>query len=574
MDGYTGNGKNAKPDVAYWLGQIRAGLEYRKQCAYEVKWDRWRHYYRGLWRKDVLPTNLFFKMLRTIVPRIYFRNPSLSIQSTRPGLEYHLMAQMLERIDNQLVRQMNLKGQIKALVRDNFMFGTAIGKLGFGSQFQSTPETMGTTQAPLIRGRESIEYNILVQPNMPWFLRNPLSNYIIEPGASSKESARWDCYLIRRPISDIHSDPRLKNNKTVKGGTADYDIKAKNDRWRNSVEYGDLYEIRDRKTGKVFIISPSSTDRELLFEDDEFFQLGIDPTNALIFNDDDEYFYGVPDAQVLEPNQLEANEIRTMMMYHRRISVMKILAKRGAIQPEQIDKLLSSEVAAVAEVEGDVNTSLKIMTGNNIPSDLTQMAVEVMQDVRETLGFSRNEFGEYKPGSHSPTATEAQAVKVASEIRVDERRDMIADMLVKAATDWHPIIFNHWTKEQVIDIAGPLGIQLWVVFRPAMLKRGAYNVCVDPDTSVPETKDLRQQKAIQTYTILKENPLIDPWKLTKYLLRELHGVAFDDMMVPMQGPGMSPQQPATMEQLPGVYQKLAGQAGQRMLPAPGQQQAR
>jgi hypothetical protein len=512
-----------------------------------------------------LPSNLFFKMLRTIVPRIYFRDPSVSIVSQKAGLEYHLMAQMLERIDNQLIIQMGMKKQIKGMVRDNFMFGTAVGKLGFGSQFQSTPETLGTTQAPLIKGRESIEYNMLVQPNMPWFMRTGLSNYVIEAGVADKDQARWDCYIIRRPIADIAADPRLKHAKDLKPNTFKIDLRG-GDEFRNPVESTDLYEIRDRKTGKVFIISPSLTDKVLLFADDAFFDMGIDVTNPLVFNDDDENFWGVPDAQILEPNQLEANEIRTMRMYHRRLSVMKILAKRNSITQEQVDQLLSPDVAAVAWVEGDINNSVKHITGEQVPNDLTEAEMHVLSDVRESLGFSRNEFGEYKPGSHAPTATEANAVKMAGEIRVDERRDMIADMLTKTVNDIHPIMFNHWNKEQVFDIAGPLGIRLWVTFRPTMLRRGQYEVKINPDNGVPETKDVRQQKAASMYQLLKENPLIDPHKLTRYFLREMHGVAFDDMMIPiMQGPGMSPDQPIGMDQLPGVMQKLIGQ--QKQLPA-------
>lgn len=567
MEGYT----RGRPDVNFWIRQIRLGLEFRKRTAYEEKWPRWRNYYRGLWAPDVLPSNLFFKMLRTMVPRIYFHDPAVSITSQRAGLEYALMAQLLQRVDNCLIREMGMKKQIKKLVHDNFMFGTGVGKLGFGSQYQSTPESLGDTVAPLVRGREALEYNLNIQPNMPWFLRTPVDSYVIEAGAVDKDAARWDAYIIRRPIEDIRSDPRLRNNKDLQPATYRLDTKNKME-FRNPIETVDLYEIRDRKTGKVFIISPMMQDKTLLFEDDAFFRLGIDVSNPLIFNDDDENFWGIPDAQILEPNQLEMNEIRTLRMYHRRLSVLKILAKRNGIKPEEIDKLLSPDVAAVAFTEGDPRTVIHQMTGENIPSDLAESAMEVMQDVRETLGFSRNEFGEFKPGSHSPTATETQAVKAASEIRVDERRDLIADMLVKVINDVHPIMFNHWNKEQVIDIAGPLGIQLWVVFRPMMLKRGAYNVKVDPDTSVPETKEVRQAKALTAYGVLKENPLIDPTKLTQYLLRELHGVAFDDMMVPMQGPGMTPDNPIPMEQLPGAYQKLVGQQQQQMLPAPRQQQ--
>lgn len=560
----AGYDKSGKPDVAYWLRQVRLGLEYRKQCAYEPKWNRWREYYRGLWNPRVLPSNLFFKMVRTTVPRIYFRNPAISITSQRAGLEYHLMAQLLERTDNCLIEKMGMKKQIKKMVQDNFLFGTAIGKLGFGSQFQSTPETIGTTQAPLVRGRESIEYNINIQSNMPWFLRAFPGTYVIEAGIDDKDNARWDCYIIRRPVEDIQSDPRLKNNKDIQSAGYQLDVKQ-GSQFKYPVDNADLYEIRDRKTGRVFIISPSLQDKVLLNEEDEFFKLGIDVTNPLVFNQDDESFWGIPDAQILEPQQLELNEIKTVKMYHRRLSIMKVLAKRGSITKEEVDKLLTEEVAAVAMVDGDINSSVKILTGDPIPASLTQAEMEVMQDVRENLGFSRNEFGEFKPGSHSPTATESANVKAASEIRVDERRDLIADMLVKIIKDIHPIIFNHWTREQVVDIVGPTGLPLWVAFTPTMLKRGAYNIKVDPDTSVPQTKDLRKAEAQQFYMMMKDNPLIDPYQLTQFVLREHHGVAFDSMLA--GGPGMSPQNPVNFGQLTQMFEQAnQGRSALRSIP--------
>lgn len=561
MEGYIKD----KPDVAWWLRQVRQGLEFRKRTAYEDKWPRWRNYYRGLWSPKVLPSNLFFKMIRTTVPRIYFRDPSVSISSLRAGYEFHLMAQLLQRTDNVLIKHMQVKKQIKKIVQDNFMFGTGIGKLGFGSQYQSTPETMDITQAPLVNGKEALEYNINLQPNMPWFMRTSPSGYVIEANAPDKDSARWDCYIINRPVEDIRSDPRLSHNKDIGPTSFQHEMHGKPFDVRYPVETAELYEIRDRKTGKVFIISPGLKEKTLLFEDDEFFRLGVDVTNAVVFNEDDENFWGVPDAQILEPQQLELNEIKTMKMYHRRLSVLKFLVKRGVLTQEEQDKLLSPEAGAVVNVDGDIGNVEKLQ-GESIPNDLTEAEMSIMQDVRETLGFSRNEFGEFKPGSKAPTATETQNVKAASEIRVDERRDMLADMLTKVVQDMHPIIFNHWTKEQVMDIVGPAGMRLWVVFTPTMLKRGKYEVSIDPDTSVPRTKDLRTAEAMQFYTILKENPLIDPIQLTRYLLREMHGVDMDDMMRPLQGMGMTPDQPVPIDQAAGFMQQMQQKAPQLMAP--------
>jgi hypothetical protein len=77
---------------------------------------------------------------------------------------------------------------------------------------------------------------------------------------------------------------------------------------------------------------------------------------------------------------------------------------------------------------------------------------------------------------------------------------------------------------------------------------------------------VREQRAIQLYGLLRTNPLINPIKLTQYLLHQLHGTQFDDMMQnPMAGPGMSPQNPLQLGQyvqlLPQLLQMAQGMGG-------------
>ncbi len=197
-------------------------------------------------------------------------------------------------------------------------------------------------------------------------------------------------------------------------------------------------------------------------------------------------------------------------------------------------------------------------TASTIPKDLFVAAQAIVQDVRETVGFSRNQFGEFNSQSGDTTATEANIVRQASEIRVDERRDMVADMLVEVMETVHQIIFKFWTEETVVDVVGPGGAPIWVRLAPSLLKEGRYNIKVDPDSSVPETRALREAKAVQLYQLLRTNPLIDPVQLTQYLLHELHGVQFDDMMrvLPAVQGG---QQEVGMEGLAGLIGQSVNQ---------------
>jgi hypothetical protein len=277
----------------------------------------------------------------------------------------------------------------------------------------------------------------------------------------------------------------------------------------------------------------------------------------------------VPDSILLEQHQLEINEIRTLQMKHRRMSLVKLLAQKNSISESEAAKLVSQDVTPVIWTEDSPESAVKVLTVSDIPAGLLQAESIIQGDVRDTMGFSRNQSGEFSDAkSHAgPTATEAAIVQQASEIRVDERRDEVADLLVDMVGMMNTVIFQHWTSEQVIDVVGPHGIPLWVKFRPDMLRRGVYEIKVDPDNSVPRTRELRMSTALTLYERLKTNPIIDPIQLTQYLLHELQGTQFEGMMRQLPGgQGLTPNNPLSVDQFAGVL----GQQQKALPPPEGQ----
>tara|TARA_Y100000310_G_scaffold318422_1_gene372456 strand:- start:519 stop:2246 length:1728 start_codon:yes stop_codon:yes gene_type:complete len=550
MDGYLK--RTGRPDVNFWMEHVNAGIRFREKFACEKQWPTWRSYYRGQWRTGIMPVNLFFATIRTLVPRIYFRNPSVSVTPQMPGFEAAAFSQILERVDNKMLREMRVKKQIKKAVLDTVLKGTGFCKLGFGAQFQPTPDE-GITGQPFTRNDERVEYRDRVYTNMPWFSRVDTGSIIYPDGLEQHEDARWMAHWVRRPVEDVKNDPRFKNTKDI--GASVRLTPTSHAGVTEVQEMADLIEIRDKKTQTVFVIAPHTSDggTVLFHGDDEFLDRGTFPLYPITFNDDDQVAWGIPDSVILEPFQLEANEIRTQYMKHRRLALVRLMYKRGTIAPEEIDKLFSEDVGAAVIVDGEMDDWDQTQA-TPIPQDLIEAMRETKADFRETVGFSRNQFGEFKPGSSDTTATEANIVRQASEIRVDERRDVIADVIVDAIEGEHQIVFNHWQQEQVIDVVGPGGVPIWLKFTGPQMRSGQYLTKVDPDSSIPETKQLREQKAVQLYGLLRTNPLIDPAKLTTYLLHELHGVQFDDMMRVLPAPEQSPSGPIGTKEFGNLVQ--------------------
>jgi hypothetical protein len=555
---YTNGYNSGKPDVTWWLDQVRKGVEWRKKVTHQASWDRWRKYYRGEFPKGVLPVNLYFRMLRSIVPQVYFRNPSLSVMASKPGMEQQLFAQLIERIDNKLIRTMGVKQAMKRATQMTWMFGTGALKLGYGAEFTPSPEMFDTSAPEHMQTRMTryVEYNSQVAANMPWLMSVHPGNLIVPMGLSVYEDTPWVGMWIKRSLDDVKSDPRLKNTSDLVSSSNKGISSLRENKTNENPDEIDLIELRDRRTRKVLLIAPFTSERVLYFGDDELQNNNRPNIYPTIFNPDDEYFWGVPDAHILESQQDEINEIRTLTMKHRRISLLKLLYKKGAIDHAEVEKLLNGDVLAAVQVTGELSDIDTLQIGD-IPNALFDADQQIQQEVRDLMGFSRNQAGEYQSNkSHNaPTAAEARIVQAASGIRVDERRDILADALVDIFEDTNQLIFSKWSDEEVVQVMGPEGIPLWVQFKPAMLQAAKYELTVEPDSMLPETKDMRQQKAVQVYGLFKDNPLIDPQLLTKYLLREMHGVQYDQMMRQMYAnaaaglPGSSPDMPMGPEQL-------------------------
>lgn len=526
VEGY----KRGQPDADWWIPQIRAGEQFRKKFAHEEKWHKWRQFYRGNWQGDILPVNLFFMLLRTTVPRVYFKNPSVSITPAKPGIESQVFAQVLERVDNKLLNQMDVKREIKMMIQDGFLFGTAFGKSGFGGFYSPTPIFGDFPETPTDKRGNQVEYRSNIFENMPWFSRVHPKDIIVPDGLDIYKNSRWVANRIVRPVEDVRADPRFKNTSDLRSIMSEPEVTLMG-MVQRPISMVELYEIRDKKTGGVMVIAPQKDTNKVLFWGPDDMQLdGHFPIHPLQYNPDDEVFWAVPDAQILEPYQLEINEIRTQIMKHRRTSLVKLLIQRGKMTEEEARKMVDEDILPVVFVDGIPSNVIMKMEAGGVPNDLIQQIDEVMQDVRETVGFSRNAFGEFNPGSSDTTATEAQIVKQSGEIRIDERRDLTADLLKDVIENNHQIIFNYWRPEDVVELVGPGGAAVWVKVANDLLSTGKYNVRVDPDSAIPLSRQAREQKAVQLYGILKENPLIDPQQLTSYLLHEMHGVQFDQMM--------------------------------------------
>jgi hypothetical protein len=271
------------------------------------------------------------------------------------------------------------------------------------------------------------------------------------------------------------------------------------------------------------------------------------PWEFLHFNPDPEFFWAIPDAHIIAPQQEELNDTNTQAAKHRAIALLKFLYKKGALTREALESLLSGDVGPGVEIQGDDPVSAAVlMLQPHIPPDLQTACQVQIQAMREELGFSQNQEGAFSP-YHGKTASESMIVNQAFEERVDERKDIMGDTIISIVRKWNWMLFRMWTEEKVIRIITPQGEPAWVKYTGDQLQ-GDYLLSVDVDSGMPINRSLKLQMGQELFKSANGDPMIDQVGLRQILL---DNYAIVDPRVPGL---LQTQYAGTPEDLAGIRQ--------------------
>jgi len=576
-------------NLQWFKDAVKNGLRFQERVAHSAMWAQYKAYYRHEFISGIIPVNMVFSILRSTVPQVYFRNPAVSITPIKPGLEYELHARLIEDVDNWLLRELSTKYQIKKMINDAFLCGISTGFIGFDSEFgyNAAKNIVPGSPASLSQFNKKgdrIEYNSNIYPGMPWFLRARPEDVVYPWGCEDKDTAEWVAMRVFRPLDDIKSDKKYTNTADLKGAfvqrrTTGEGTSAQapytDDKDGKDHEWVELWQVHDMKTREILAFTFEHD--QFLRKEEDLMQIDGCPAETLAFNPDPDFIYGIPDTRIIEPQLLELNEIRTQAMKHRRIDILKFLYKKGAMKPEELEKLFNEKVLAGIEVDGDaIDIRQAVMSlspgASTILADLERAGDVVRGDVRESVGFSRSSTGEYQGKTHI-TAKETEVVNWANQIRIDERRDMVADLLTNVIRKFNQLIFTYWNADIIRSVVGPDGARYWIKFNPSQI-RGEYDVKVDPTNAVPVDQRTKRQEAMDMVGAwstmnqgLVKSGMPAPAELQRYFFNQFDGVNVDKILAqvaapPQAGPGMNPGQavpPGMAAQM--IAQQQGGQRG-------------
>jgi hypothetical protein len=480
---------------------------------------------------------------------LYFKQPTILVTPNAP--QYARNAKIVEAVDKWLIPHIGLKQQLKLGIIDAFLTNMAVFKVGYHSVGTELPkegtnlaapsgamsaiaELLGPAMSSEELGEEDEDlrkysYHDWVKPNSPWVLRCQPEDFVVPYGCTDFYGAPWCAFRVRRPLEDFQSDPVYSHTRDLRENvTWDMDSSplkspslVKQGEVRDQIPMVEGWEVWDKRERRIrFVVE----EHEKFLRDDKH-NLSIDaPAEILQFNSVGWDFWGESDAHQIHQQVIEYNETRTLEMMHKRSAILKFLYDKNLIDRGEITKMMNGEVCAVG-VNGDPR-QLILPLAANMSSDLFKVSEVIRDDVREVLGFSRNQAGDFDVSRR--TATEAHIVQQALQLRSDERRDQVADLLERLFRGKiHPIIFDQWTERRIIEVTSLGG---WTPYSGPEI-RGDYTLSVIPDSVVPLTRMQRQKVATNTFQMFRGDPRIDQQRLYSWAISQFDDIMPQDLLV-------------------------------------------
>jgi len=471
-------------------------------------------------------------------------NPAIMVKPEHP--EAVNKAPIVEVIDNVLLRELKIRDEVETASLHAGLFGVGILKIGYDSEYGFDPRydlggslKMGFSLSQFSKaGDRKIETDSTVSVGMPWVKAIDPRDFILPWGAFRLNSTPWIVHRFVRHIDDLQADVKYSNTKNIipnlsmenfvqsysstirlwrAGSPTDPNVgRARrfthSKRGSRDLAYVELFEIQDRRTGRIMVIAPNYDK----FLRDDINALQIDnvlPFAAVSFTPKARSFWTTSDAYYLQAIQMEISDLAVQRTKIRRLAVLKFLYDGDVLSDDELAKLLSPDVAAAAKIEAGSDIQKAIVPLSTHPDQTLILEEEhLRRNGREQIGFSRNQLGEFSGGRR--TATEAGIVKQASDLRMSRRGSAIKTLYEDTISIVNGIIFEHWTIPRYVEVIGQQYASDWQQFAGTSLKaRYSYNVNFTDDAELRQ----RRIEALQIYQMMIQDPAVDPAGLRLYL---------------------------------------------------------
>jgi len=244
------------------------------------------------------------------------------------------------------------------------------------------------------------------------------------------------------------------------------------------------------------------------------------PWFTLTFNevDHEDEIFPPSDVRLMKDMQLDYNKSRQGMREHRKAARPKTVVSAGALDEEDMEKLVSHPDNAILELNGlqpgqKVDDLLQAFTGPEINPALYDVA-PYFEDTLRVVGFQEANMGP----TNSDSATQSQIAEASRTTTMDSNVDDLDDLLTHLARYGGQLLFANVTEATVKRIVGP-----GAVWPDLTRQQIADEVWLEVEAGSSGNPNQAQEiaNAQKIYPLVMQIPGIDPEFLARDLLNRL-----------------------------------------------------
>ena len=540
-----------KKEIDFWTGCIENSQTYMRE-RHKV-WKRLLKAYEmemeigSLPADQVVRVSRFYPLSRQIIASISFRYPHMFFHVEEPDYEY--AANILERVANAALEQMNTKAEVQQCIFDALFCNVGWLKCGYnppGDDDLVAPYTINdalSNDFPYIHRVNP--FNVFVDPLTP---PHKLSHarFMIEKMLVPLEYVKKDeRFVNRRQIQPSDGNEEIADGflKDLSGIDTAGEKEALNQA-KSMGEMTVLYEVHDRMNRRRYTFAPGVEDPiedvehpmramqpvmeqdpftgEMLmtgeYEPEEGFLVqGGFPYIPLKFDQSQGSFYG-------QPPMAYAEDLQKLIVesVSRRADLLKryprILLGSRRERDNNADIAQTLETGKDGEIiwVDDVNQSFRELSWGALPQDQLGLERDAASYEEQSLQVSQMAMG----GGPKRTATEASLIASFGQLNREWMQDKVAVLYRTVVQNTLRMMADqrYLPDEFLINVAHDEAEPVYEAVTSDML-RVRYKVDIETGTMAPLTEQLEREDALALFNYTSQLPEIDRNEAIKGLLK-------------------------------------------------------
>jgi hypothetical protein len=558
---------SVKQDLANWKQRLNVShraYEYQQRENEIYK----RYYQNDQWLNEELSSrfmdkvtdNIVFPNIRSIVPRLNFRNPRIFVSprkkpyKTKDGIFDTIAGSMaLEILLNHEYKELQTKRESRRCLYDALLGHWGVMEIGY------------TLKTEKVKDKELLEVDELIKEERVFTKRRSPADLRIDTEGTDHllNDRRWIALRWVKSLEDIKRDDKYSNTKGLQlnfslptrfGQSTSYE--KNQDRLDGLTEDPELFgrvegwDLWDKKERRIYTIVE---EHDKYLRNDKWPDwadvLEGFPIEILYMNENPDEQFPLPDIQIYKKTQDEINMLGSMQMSHvRRISERKFLARTNALEHSEERKLIHGGNVIV---HTDLNPETAVVPIKDAP---ISQDIYIIQKLKKTEASEQALVSPLEKGGIQKfdTATEPALLNAAMQNVREDQRSLFEDFIVRIERKVAMVLQNTTEKrsvpldsEQFRDISqlirskvpglqglkkrvrdriekivgedGKDILQPWINLDKKDIQ-GEYDFTIEIGSTQPINQEKRKRDALQLAAVLKGNPYIRGREATMRML--------------------------------------------------------